>query len=155
MEDDYCINPFNLHFDIEMVNIYKSQFKSNIGWLAFTHCNGIISKQSLEVIGDDILNKFYNLSNMCKRAKNSNGFTRHPQVIYSLLLTNHSIQIINIDNYYICSFWESRYKHIRLDTNLSKDSTTGLYIKNNNLSSLYNIIAVQFIPYITIENVLI
>jgi hypothetical protein len=111
MEDDYCVDPKNIEFDIELLHHYKDKFPDDIGYLcAYAHeidnniliasiSLGIISRKTFELIGEDILDKFYS-------TKKYNC----PQIDFSCLFKDHNINILDIQEYYMIPFWESNNK---------------------------------------------
>ena len=127
MEDDYYIDPTQTEFDTDLINIYTSTFKDNIGYLctyASLHqnmwhasiSNGMISKDTLERLGKDILEHFY-------------SFEMYPQLKFSHIMTEKNINICDIQKYYKIPFWDS-------PTQTIKDFTTSQ-------SNIYMFVPVQ------------
>lgn len=132
MEDDYCVDPKNIEFDIELLHHYKDKFPDDIGYLCAYACYfrsrfvaaislGIISQKTFELFGINILDKFYNTKDF-----------NNPQLDFSCFFTNNGIKILHIQEYYMIPFWDSDKKKI----------INYPVIKNDKLKSIF--LPVQF-----------
>jgi len=108
IEDDYCIDPECLNFDIMLIDIYKKKFKDNIGFLSQKYgddiynswiSNGLISSDTLKKI-DDPLTKFY-------------GYNLYPQITFGYLFTDNGIPITDYSEYFKITFWDQRFKELK------------------------------------------
>lgn len=106
MEDDYCINPNELHFDMELINLYNNTFPKQIGYLcsfAIKSYNqyhaavstGLISFKTYKALGDNVLQQFYNTSH------------GNSQIAFSLLFLLNNIQIFDMYEHCHAIFWQS------------------------------------------------
>ena len=106
MEDDYCIDPTNITFDIDLIQLYKKKCPDNIGYLGcstwdvngfptMTISNGIISRETFKKIGTNILEKFYKINTNC------------PQESFSRLFFLEKIKLYDLQDEYTFPFWES------------------------------------------------
>jgi hypothetical protein len=117
MEDDYCIDKSNLTFDIDLIRLYKEKCPDNVGYLgclvescwgvgnrhAHAHAhtavmaisNGIISRESFEKIGTNILQKFYAISSL------------YPQLSFSIMFINDNVPLLDLQDEYVFPFWDS------------------------------------------------
>ena len=132
MEDDYCIDPKSVAFDIELVKLYREVFIQDLGYLCekvavppitihpLHACvsNGIISDATFSKLkscyGDDILKQYYSHPNV------SSIVSAYPQVTFSLLFTDVGLEIRDMCDKYVCPFWDSRCKRFILYTNLGR-----------------------------------
>ena len=100
-EDDYTIR--NKNFDVELTRIYKEKFPNNIGYLCSragknSHpyhamiSNGMVSRETFEKLGKNILDIFY--------SKNSS----FAQIKFSMLFQDDNISILDYSEYYIVKF---------------------------------------------------
>ena len=108
MEDDYYIHSSLTNFDEILVDYYNEKVKDNmnIGYVCsfasklhgFAHhaaiSTGIINKNTLELLGDDVLQDFYKL------AKNT-----HCQIAFSKLFTDIGIDIFSMHDDFYAWFW--------------------------------------------------
>lgn len=108
MEDDYCVNPKNVMFDKDLIDLYKSKFPDNIGYLSTlasnnnghrlhaSISNGLISSDTFKMF-DDPLKTYYN---MVKTEP-------YPQLKFSYMFTNNNILLADITDKYQALFWNS------------------------------------------------
>ena len=106
MEDDYCIDPKNITFDIDLIQSYNKKIPDNIGYLGCAEwifqgfstmaiSNGIISGQTFKKIGPNILEKFYAIH------------AQYPQEMFSRLFLNENIALYDLQDEYTFPFWQS------------------------------------------------
>lgn len=116
IEDDYFIHPSKLDFDRDIVNTYNEILSTNnvdVGYVCSfatttnhhyhaTISNGIVNKKSLELLGDNILEKYYT----CAK--------EYPieQVAFSDLFINNSVPVYSFEHVYCALFWSSLNKRI-------------------------------------------
>ena len=109
IEDDYVIHPDCIDFDKKLTDIYLNKFQNNIGYLAQrTSCihghryhacisNGIISSETIKLLGDDPLNIYYSYSNL----------TYYAQINFSVMFIDRNIPVDNYGEYYRQPFWSN------------------------------------------------
>lgn len=118
IEDDYCIHPSLLDFDVQLIKTYNDQH-NGFGYLC-TYAdavmghpyhaaisNGIVSRKTIEFIterGVDLLDQYYQCANECgsEQVGFSNMFLKFDVPVYSL----HTI--------YTAMFWSSYRNRIEL-----------------------------------------
>jgi len=115
IEDDYYIDTDNLHFDLELIQKYKDKFPDNKGYLCsyvglnpVIHAaisNGIVSKESVQLLGENVLNEFYSKS-IFREHINYNIMV-YPQIVFSVLFTQKEMMIKDTCNEYVTYFWDS------------------------------------------------
>ena len=118
IEDDYSLSK---DIDIDhLIKFYREKFPDNIGYLCSLtedspphgfHAaisNGVISRETFEKLGKDILQKYYKL-------------TGHPQYTFSKLFLNENIPLKDISDYYNVYFYDSFSKNIRTYVTGKKD----------------------------------
>jgi len=111
IEDDYCIDPKCLNFDLLLVDIYKTKFKDNIGFLS-EKCgddtqfgyhswisNGMISSDTIKKI-DNPLSKFY-------------SYNLYPQITFSYIFKDTGIPLDDYSEYFKITFWDQRTKELK------------------------------------------
>jgi hypothetical protein len=126
-EDDYCLDSSNLTFEQDIIKHYKNTFPNNIGYLCTMvdskyhgyHAaisNGIISKTTIQSMGNDILNTFYSINTSV-----------YPQVNFSRLFLNANIDIKDFVDTYIVLFWNSYHQNIEIYTR-NQDADKHIFI---------------------------
>lgn len=115
IEDDYYMDINNPSFDIELIEKYKEKFPDNKGYLCSlvgdkpvlyaSISNGIISKESIEQLGSDVLNTFYKYS-IFKEGRAYN-IMQYPQIVFSVLFSQKEMSIKDTSREYITYFWDS------------------------------------------------
>lgn len=116
IEDDYFIHPSKLRFDKDIINTYNDILTTNntlVGYICSfatttnhhyhaTISNGILNKKSLEMLGCDILEKYYT----CAK--------EYPieQVAFSDLFINNDVPVYSFEHVYCALFWSSLHKRI-------------------------------------------
>ena len=117
IEDDYFIHPSRLAFDKDIVDAYNSILASrdsDIGYVCTyatttnhhyhaTISNGIVNRASLEMLGSDILEKYYTCAQEYKIE----------QVAFSDLFIKNGVPVYSFEHVYCALFWSSL--HHRLD----------------------------------------
>jgi hypothetical protein len=117
IEDDYFIHPSLLTFDRDVVDSYNSVLAShgtNVGYVCSyatttnhhyhaTISNGIVNKASMELLGPDILEKYYACAEDYKIE----------QVAFSDLFIKGGVPLYSFEHVYTSLFWSSL--HNRLD----------------------------------------
>ena len=108
IEDDYCIDPKCLTFDILLIDIYKKKFKDNIGFLSQKYgndiynswiSNGLISSDTIKKL-DDPLKKFY-------------SYDLYPQITFGYIFIDNKIPIADYSEYFKITFWDQRFKDLK------------------------------------------
>lgn len=126
IEDDYCIDVRNENADIDLLNMYKSKFPKNIGYLCSlvnerSHeynaaiSNGMISKTTINQF-DDPLSDYYKMT------------STNSQVMFSQLFKHKNIKIFDYKiNFEAISWgsnqlddfsWKQNMKHIMIPIQL-------------------------------------
>lgn len=117
IEDDYFIHPSQLSFDQNVIDAYNSILSSrgtNVGYVCSyatttnhhyhaTISNGIVNKTSLEMLGSDILEKYYTCADEYKIE----------QVAFSDLFIKNDVPVYSFEHVFCALFWSSL--HNRLD----------------------------------------
>jgi hypothetical protein len=129
IEDDYYIHPSNINFENDLVENYKQRFPDNIGylgslagWHPLKECQtgkiwqisipeGMISKETLFALGENILQHFYNIS-------------MYPQLKFNWIFYEKNIRIEDIAFKYKAPFWNSPTQEI---IDLSTNKLTNKY----------------------------
>jgi hypothetical protein len=135
-EDDYYLDPKNLLLDVDIIYYYNSIFSDDIGYLATMvddkyhgyHAavsNGIVSRKTIQKLGEDALQKFYNIRE-----------SQYPQVNFSRLFLNNGIPIKDYRNKYKILFWNS-YEEYLEDYSLRIEGTVDYHV----------FIPVQYVTY--------
>lgn len=105
IEDDYCIEPTCIDFDTKLIEIYKTKFTDNIGYLSekcgnntsppFQYhswiSNGVISSDTMKKL-DTPLEIFYK-------------YHEYPQIDFSYLFTDNNIPLADYTEYFKLPFW--------------------------------------------------
>ena len=111
-EDDYYLDPNNILLDTDVIEYYNEVFSNNIGYLATMvdskyhgyHAaisNGIVSRTTINHIGENALEKFYYIK-----------INRYPQVNFSHLFLQNNVPIKDFRDRYRVLFWNSWEEHI-------------------------------------------
>ena len=111
IEDDYCIDPNSINFDTQLIDIYKTKFKDNIGFLSekcvydkdigyhSSISNGMISSDTIKKINNP-LSKFYE-------------YTHYPQISFSYLFIDNEIPITDYSEYFKITFWNPKLQKLQ------------------------------------------
>lgn len=121
-EDDYCVDKHALYFDTDLINMYKTKFPDNLGYLA-TWCsehnghelhaaisNGVISTKTMNQFSDP-LDTYYNMIK----------YHAYPQLKFSGMFTLNGIPIDDFATEFQALFWNSETKE---EINYSMSDTT-------------------------------
>lgn len=139
MEDDYTPHPSIINFDTILVDYYNQTIKEHsngIGYVCslagemynFKHhaaiSNGIINKKSMNILGETVLEDFYDLveKQFC-------------QIGFSELFTRQDIPIFSMHNDYKAWFWCSTSK--KLTNYSSQDVQAFLFVPIQLLMGVY------------------
>jgi len=119
IEDDYFIHPSQLTFDKDIIDAYNSILDShhsagsNIGYVCSyatttnhhyhaTISNGIVNRASLEMLGSDILEKYYTCAEEYKIE----------QVAFSDMFIKGDVPVYSFEHVYCALFWSSLNKRL-------------------------------------------
>lgn len=140
IEDDYFIHPSQLTFDQDIIDVYNgilSQGNTDVGYVCSyatttgshhyhaTISNGIVNKKTFELLGPDILDKYYTCAE------------EYPieQVAFSDMFIKNNISVFSFEHMYCALFWSSL--HNRLDIYSPLTVRTLLFVPLQYLTFLF------------------